>query len=85
MNLYASKGEVVSCENDHEICDMAKDVFVNDRIMVEQFENWRNQESPKPNDVITPCKICGAPFVVSELPYGGTWLHINGEWRRPTA
>ena len=83
--LYASKGEVVTCENGHEICDMAKDVFVDDCLMVEQFENWRNQKPPMPCEVITPCQTCGAPFVKSEMPFGGTWLHINGEWRRPTA
>ena len=82
--LYASKGEIVSCENGHEICDVSRDVYVGDLIIVNQFENWRNQTAPMPNDVIKPCHTCGARFIDSKIPYGGTWLHINGQWRRPT-
>jgi len=85
QQLYASKGEVVTCENGHEICELSKDVFVDDLIMVEQFENWRNQKPPMPCEVITPCQTCGARYLMSEIPFGGSWLHINGQWRRPTA
>lgn len=86
QQLYASKGEVVTCENGHEICELSRDVFVDDPIIVEQFENWRNQEPPKPYEIIKPCQTCGARFIdTAQYPYGGSWLHINEEWRRPTA
>ena len=84
--LYASEGEVVTCENGHEICELSRNIFVDDRIMVEQFVNWSNQEPPEPHEVIKPCQTCGARFIdTAEHPYGGSWLHINGQWRRQTA
>ena len=79
--LYAKAGEIVTCLGGHEICELAKDIFVADPIQTSQFTNWRNQKPPEPNDPIEPCKTCGEPFVKSAMPYGGTRLHINGEWR----
>jgi len=79
--LYAKKGEVVTCTNDHEICELACDVYVGGELIAEQLTNWKNQDPAKPCDVIMPCKTCGEPFVKSEMPYGGSWLHIDGEWR----
>lgn len=79
--LYAKKGEVVTCTNGHEICELAKDVYVNEPLMAEKFINWKNQEPAKPCDVIAPCNACGEPFIKSAMPYGGIWLHIDGEWR----
>jgi len=79
--LYAKKGEIITCTNDHEICELAKDVYVGGLLVAEEFINWRNQEPAKPCDVITPCKTCGEPFIKSAMPYGGNHLHIAGEWR----
>jgi hypothetical protein len=79
--LYASAGELVTCLNGHEICELAKDIFVADLISVNQFKNWRHQPQPQPRDPITPCMSCGAPYVTSTTAYGGTKLHIDGEWR----
>ncbi len=79
--LYASTGEIVTCLNGHEICELAKDIFVADLISVSQFKNWRHQPQPQPHDSITPCMTCGAPYVTSTTAYGGTRLHIDGKWR----
>jgi len=79
--LYASAGEIVTCLNGHEICELAKDIFVADLISVSQFKNWRHQPQPQPHDPITPCMVCRAPYVNSTTAYGGTQLHIDGEWR----
>jgi hypothetical protein len=79
--LYAKAGEIVTCLNGHEICDVAKDIFVADLISINQFENWRHQPQPVPHDTIKPCMTCGAPYIKSDMPYGGTRLHINGKWR----
>ena len=81
QTLYASAGEIVTCLNGHEICELAKDIFVADLISVEQFKNWRHQPEPQPRDPITPCMSCGAPYVTSASVYAGTRLHINGVWR----
>ena len=81
QTLYASAGEIVTCLNGHEICELAKDIFVADLISVEQFKNWRHQPQPQPRYPITPCMSCGAPYVTSTTAYGGTRLHINGVWR----
>jgi hypothetical protein len=78
---YAKAGEIVTCLNGHEICTVAKDIFVFDLISVSQFKNWRHQPQPVPHDTIKSCTTCGAPYVSSEMPYGGTRLHIDGEWR----
>ena len=79
--LYAKAGEIVTCLNGHEICELAKDIFVADHISASQFKWWRNQMAAKPNTPIEPCHTCGAPYVKSGTPYGGTYLHIDGEWR----
>jgi hypothetical protein len=79
--LYASAGEIVTCLNGHEICEIAKDIFVAEMISVAQFKNWRHQPQPQPHDEITPCMSCGAPYVNSTTSYGGTRLHIDGKWR----
>ena len=79
--LYASAGEIVTCLNGHEICTVAKDIFIFDLISASQFENWRNQKAPVPHDTIEPCTTCGAPYISSKMPYGGMRLHIDGEWR----
>ncbi len=78
--LYAKTGEIVTCLGGHEICELAKDIFVADPLQSSQFTNWRNQEPAEPNSPIMPCKTCGEPYIKSAAPYGGTWLHINGEW-----
>ena len=79
--LYAKKGEIITCTSGHEICELARDIYVREALMAEQLTNWKNQDSAKPCDVITPCNTCGEPFVKSEMPNGGIWLHIDGEWR----
>ena len=76
--LYAKAGEVVTCTGGHEICDLAKDIFVADLIQTGQFTNWRNQEPPEPHSPIMPCKTCGEPFIKGTY---GMQLYINGEWR----
>jgi hypothetical protein len=79
--LYAKKGEVITCTGGHEICELARDIFVGDTMIAEGFITWRNQDPAKPGDVIVPCKTCGEPFIKSSMSYGGSQLHIDGEWR----
>lgn len=79
--LYARQGEIITCTNGHRICELSRDIYVNEPLMAEQLTNWKNQEPAKPCDVIMPCNTCGEPFVKSEMPYGGSWLYISGEWR----
>ena len=79
--LYAKKGEIITCTDGHEICELECDVYIGGLLIASQFINWRNQEPVNPHDEIRPCKTCGKPFIKSEMPYGGTWLHIDGEWR----
>jgi len=79
--LYAAKGEVVSCTTGHEVCELSRDVYIGDTVQSEQFTNWRNQKPPIAGDLIAPCQTCGHPFIMSQMPYGGSRLHIDGEWR----
>jgi hypothetical protein len=79
--LYAKKGEIISCTGGHEICELAKDVYVGGTLVADKFTNWRNQEPAKPHDVVAPCKTCGAPFIKQMSHHGGSQLHIDREWR----
>ena len=80
QKLYASKGEVVTCTNGHEICELGRNVYVGGNIESEAFVNWRNTEPAQPGDAFEPCKTCGASYIRSAGGFGAR-LHINGEWR----
>lgn len=83
--LIARAGEVVTCENGHEICDVARDIFLHDHVSPSQFTNWRNQPAPQPGENIRPCHECGADYISAPGRFGGHKLRVAGEWRPAAA
>lgn len=73
---FASPGEVVTCENGHEICVIAKPLISGQIMSVDLFQDWKI-EVPQANAIVEPCP-CGAEYI-----RGGraTDIHIGGEWR----
>ncbi len=79
-DFIARAGEVVTCQNGHQICDVAVDIARHSPgPLVSQFSNWRDIQEPKIGEIIPPCPHCGAPFIERGLL--SARLHIGEEWR----
>lgn len=83
MKFLARKGEVVTCENGHEICDVVVDIAAGDAVRSSgQFANWRSgMPEPKPSEPLAPCAVCGARWAGKPPGFTGSVLHIGKEWR----
>jgi hypothetical protein len=76
---FASEGEKVTCENGHFICEVAADLYKQQRgPLAEQFRNWQQAE-PKNGDPIRPCEVCGAAYLIVN-GIGGARLHTERGW-----
>jgi hypothetical protein len=75
---YARKGEQVTCENDHVICEVARDLPVGARQQPGDFHRWRDPE-PRIGTVATdaPCCRCGAIWFGND----SGCLHFKDGWR----
>lgn len=74
---YARKGEIVTCTNNHPICEFMEDVGLGENQNVDlQLGNWR-QPPPMLGTPVPRCSICNAKFYVSGL------YHVGKEWRDP--
>jgi hypothetical protein len=77
LPVYAHAGEVVTCENGHEICTFKETVMVGQiQELDRQIGDFR-QERPKVGDMLPLyCTICGARWA-------GAWgtFHFKGGWR----
>jgi len=73
---YALKGEAVTCENGHVICEFVETVHVGQRQDVErQLGNWQ-QKKPTLGQLPLPvCEKCGAQFTL------GDRYHFASGWR----
>lgn len=76
---YARKGDTVTCENNHDICDFLVDTYIGDvQDLPNQLGNWR-QEEPKVGSTPMPrCAICNAKFVLA-----GGLFHFKNGWHDP--
>ena len=76
--VYANKGDVVTCENGHPICEFTMDVYSGEpQRLPEQLGSWR-QEEPHIGQVPVPvCEKCGAMFT------NGIAFHFQDGWRGP--
>jgi hypothetical protein len=77
--IYACKGETVTCEHGHKICEFMVDVYLGDiQDVKNQLGNWRQTE-PVPGTIPLPrCAICGARFILSSGIF-----HFSKGWRDP--
>jgi hypothetical protein len=81
--LIARKGEIVTCENGHEICDVAEDIEASSIVRRNQFTAWRQPEHAAGDGpaAIGPCTVCGARWVGVPEGKTGSYLHIGDQWR----
>jgi hypothetical protein len=76
--VYAYKGERVTCENGHVVCEFVETVFRGGSQALDvQLGYWR-QKKPVIGQMELPrCEICGAKWY-----YGGIF-HTMAGWRDP--
>lgn len=58
------EGNIVVCENDHEIATVTKDCYAGMIVSVDLFEF--KQRAYKAGDVISDCEICNKPFAINK-------------------
>lgn len=75
---YAMKGEIVTCENGHEICEFSRNVCTRDEAKLDSdLVNWR-QKSPQIGALIVSCERCGAQWWHGNY---GQHFHFASGWR----
>ena len=73
-NLYARRGEVVTCERGHEVGSISRDIT---RGEVTRGDEVIGQEVQF-GSLFLPCKICGAPWT-GFFPDGVGAFHFKDE------
>jgi len=74
--VFASAGEVVTCESGHSICTFAETVNIGQYQLPHHLGEWR-QEEPKIGTFPMPvCAKCGSKFVLDNGHF-----HFHGGWR----
>lgn len=79
-DVFARKGEVVTCENGHAICDVGVDLHRFGYMRAADFTNWRKLPPPQSGEQVTSCPECGAPFI-TQMRRGQTQIHFANGWR----
>jgi hypothetical protein len=79
MKIYAKKGEHITCENGHVVCEMAKTVLYGSHQKAAQITNWRQKE-PRVGDMVPVCEKCGAEFYRNPQDKGIS-MHFKEGWR----
>jgi len=70
------RGEIVTCENGHVICECVKDLHLYDMAWGQNFGNFRQ---PIPETKWQYCNICGAKWMDQEcFPWR---VHVKNKWR----
>lgn len=77
---FAEAGEIVTCENGHEICAVAVPLHRETALSTAHFTDWKIPE-PKKGSAIEPCPQCGGAYITEGPNFGGLSLHVSGEWR----
>ena len=83
--VWAHKGEAVTCINGHAICHIARTLYVGDPRSGADFENWMQPEPDRTTQVTEiRCKTCRGTWVRGSRA-GGYQFHFgddkNGGWR----
>jgi len=80
LRKIANKGQIVTCTNGHEICELSRDYFEDQDVNPELFAHYRPSqriinESDRINEI--KCMLCGAQWIS-----GGAWnIHFFSEGR----
>lgn len=76
-DVFAIPGEIVTCENGHNICEVAKELRRWETVTAaDSFKNWTFEYTPKAGTPVPKCPTCGRRFIKS-----GAFVCIAGEWR----
>lgn len=63
-DLMHPAGTVVLCEDDHEVCDIVRDIHKGDADYASAFANWRgNQQEPEVGQPLPILCRCGAEWL----------------------
>lgn len=65
--MIAFKGETVTCENGHAICDVTQDINERSSMKLQQFTAWHGEDHGR-EFATGHCRICGAAFLRTSLP-----------------
>ena len=81
--VYAEKGEILTCEKGHEICELRRNVDRHGIVYASDFINFRNGNiAPTPDNYVgqLSCNICGSGYIRANR-YGMTNCFVDDEWR----
>lgn len=56
-------GDVVICEDGHEIADVVEHFGPQGLVLPSAFGNWRRGAAPCIGEAFTPCHVCGKPYI----------------------
>jgi hypothetical protein len=79
-NIYAKKGEIVTCTNGHPVAKIKKELHWGDRPDHDnELEFLDGQKKPEVGDPIEECLCyCGSGYISGHM---GSVLCFNGKWR----
>ncbi len=81
IRKLANKGQIVTCTNGHEVCELSRDYFEDQDVNPDLFAHFRSpQRIISENDRINEirCLVCGAQWIS-----GGAWnirFFSEGRW-----
>lgn len=80
--IYARQGELVRCEKNHIICEIARDVKVGHYFKATDLINW-TQDAPKSgaSEDSVRCVTCGGKFWQSGKKKSGQFFRFIDGWR----
>ena len=73
-NIYAKRGDLITCENGHPIATFERDVEVGDSFDATAIVAWQ-QTPPEIGTMEKPCEICGQRW------FKGPYFHFWDGWR----
>jgi hypothetical protein len=79
--LWASKGEVVTCINGHPICTISRDIYVGEGREDSDFENWKQDKPDRRTSVADiKCNRCRGVWLRGNKRDGYAF-HFASGWR----
>lgn len=84
MTVIGRCGDIVTCENGHEVCELLEDIDTTQTASADALGLWRlGQVKPSPGERIdqsSRCGICDARWAATSHHGRGATLHVNGGW-----
>lgn len=84
--LWARKGETITCINDHPVCDTARDIASDEPHAPANFTNWRQPEPDVSTHITTiRCTECKGVWIRMGRSQVGNMVYqihfLSGGWR----